>query len=301
MRFELKADGETTVFSFIDNWAQDAVPGETMLPKEADEIDKHQPGGPGTPWSGVAAGWHGMIDALETYLTGKTLNYSWEDGCKFYADYLTNHFRWQKLMAPKRESSGEGPNMTRIRPVFRIKSYEDGVAHYVDWLGFTIDWEWREAPGRPVIMAISRDSVDMHLVEGDEHPPSSWIQVIVEDIQTLADELNAKRPDSVSISGGWPYVQQILLKDPFGNLLVFEQPQSPDDKVAADERDTRMRNYIRERLDAGHACPMPEEVVEAVCPPVVFSATIRAAAVLGEFPEYEQATREDNPEREEPR
>ncbi len=207
----------------------------------------------------------------------------------------------QNIAADSSGNSGETSNMTRIRPVFGIQSYEDAVAHYVDWLGFTIDWEWREAPGRPVIMEISRDGVDMHLVEGDEHPPSSWIQVIVEDIQTLADELNAKRPDFVSISGGWPYVQQILLKDPFGNLLVFEQPQSPDDKVAADERDGRMRDYIRERLDAGHECPMPEEVVDAVCPPVVFSATIRAAAVLGEFPEYEQATREDNPEREEGR
>lgn len=184
-------------------------------------------------------------------------------------------------------------NMTRVRPVIGIPSYAGAVAHYVDWLGFSIDWEWREAPGRPVVMEISRDGVNMHLVEGDEHPPNSWTQVILGDIQTLADELNSKRPDSVSIDGGWPYVQQILVKDPFGNLVVFEQPQSDEDKVAAEERAVRMRKYVQQRLDEGHACPTPEEVVEAVCPPVVFSAIIQAASVLGELPEYEEATREN--------
>ncbi len=182
--------------------------------------------------------------------------------------------------------------MNRVRPVFRITWYEQAVAHYVDWLGFAIDWEWRREPGAPVVMAISRDGVDMHLVENDDHPPSSWIQIHLDDIQTLAHELNAKRPGSVSIEGGTPYVQQILLEDPFGNLVVFEQAQSPADEVAADERAGRMRDYIRQRLDAGHACPTPEEVVQAVCPPVEFAATIQAVNVLTEFPEYEEATRD---------
>jgi hypothetical protein len=182
-------------------------------------------------------------------------------------------------------------NMTRVRPVIGVATYDEAIAHYVDFLGFTVDWEWREAPGRPAIVAISRDGVEMHLVEGDEHPPNSWFQVHMEDIQTLADELNAKRPGSVEIEGGAPYVQQILLKDPFGNLIVFEQGQSSDDEIAGHERAGLMRDYIRERLAAGHACPTPEEVVEAVCPPATFSGRIQAADVLMEFPEYEEATR----------
>ncbi|MBT3265675.1 hypothetical protein HN371_00905 [Candidatus Poribacteria bacterium] len=196
-------------------------------------------------------------------------------------------------MADATVEATRSPNMTRVRPVIGVPSYDEAIAHYVDWLGFSIDWEWREAPGRPAIVAISRDGVDMHLVEGDEHPPNAWFQVHMEDIQTLADELNAKRPGAVSIEGGSPYVQQILLKDPFGNLIVFEQAQAPADVVAAHERAGLMRDFIRARLDAGHDCPTPEEVVEAVCPPVLFSATIQAVNVLTEFPEYEEATREN--------
>jgi uncharacterized protein YndB with AHSA1/START domain len=88
MRFELKPDGAGTVFVFLDTWAEDAVPEDSVLPAEADAIDTLQPGGPGTPWSGVAGGWHGSIDALETYLTNNTIDHPYEDLCTFYADYL---------------------------------------------------------------------------------------------------------------------------------------------------------------------------------------------------------------------
>ena len=100
----MKADGEGTVFSFLCNWAEDAVPKKTVLPEGADAIDVRQPGGPGTPWSGVVAGWHGSIDKLDTHLTGESLNHSYEDLCIFYASYLTDHFRWLELMSAKRES-----------------------------------------------------------------------------------------------------------------------------------------------------------------------------------------------------
>lgn len=54
----------------------------------------------------------------------------------------------QNIAVDSSHNSDRAPNMTRIGPVLRILSYEDAVAYYVDWLGFTIDWEWRETPGR---------------------------------------------------------------------------------------------------------------------------------------------------------
>ena len=102
MRFELKADGEGTVFSFLCNWAADSVPKASLLPEETDGIDTRQPGGPGTPWSGVAGGWHASIDDLETHLTGRTFHHSYEDLCRFYTEYLADHFAWLDLMTEKR-------------------------------------------------------------------------------------------------------------------------------------------------------------------------------------------------------
>jgi hypothetical protein len=78
MRFELKADGDGTVFSFVD----------VMTDVNAQ------------PKPGPSAGWHNMIDALETYMSGKPFEDSmvWglrglqtpqmEDLVKFYAGYL---------------------------------------------------------------------------------------------------------------------------------------------------------------------------------------------------------------------
>ena len=100
MRFELKADENGTVFSFIDNFKEDAIP-----PAAGDPIGVVQPGGPGTPWSGPAGGWHAIIDGLETYLTGRTFSHSYEDLQRFYAEYLADHFRWLELMPAKREAA----------------------------------------------------------------------------------------------------------------------------------------------------------------------------------------------------
>gem|GEM_PF-7108390 len=40
-----------------------------------------------------AGGWHCAIDDLETHLTGTAFEHSFEDRARFYADYLTDHFR----------------------------------------------------------------------------------------------------------------------------------------------------------------------------------------------------------------
>ena len=41
------------------------------------------------------------------------------------------------------------PVLYPFRPVLRIGSYEEAVDHYADWLGFKLEWDWREAPGQP--------------------------------------------------------------------------------------------------------------------------------------------------------
>ena len=36
------------------------------------------------------------------------------------------------------------PTIDTIVPVFGVGSYEETVSHYVEWLGFKVDWEYRE-------------------------------------------------------------------------------------------------------------------------------------------------------------
>ena len=57
------------------------------------------------------------------------------------------------------------PNFKSWYPVFGIRSYEQAIDYYVDWLGFHLDWEWREAPGQPAIVSISREGITIGLNE----------------------------------------------------------------------------------------------------------------------------------------
>lgn len=187
------------------------------------------------------------------------------------------------------KENGTQSNFGSIRPVLGVKSYEQAVEYYIDWLGFAIEWEWRSAPGEPVVMQICRDGVALQLLEGDEHPPKTWIQILVDDIVTLTDELNLKRPNSVELADNFPYVRQISTNDPFGNLLVFEQPVTPEEKKAMHERAEKMRGYIRERLASDNHFPTPLELAEALFPPPTFSTQVQASDILFEFPDYAQS------------
>lgn len=91
MRFEMREDGDGCVFSFLCKWREDATPEKTV---NSADLGAVQPGGPGTPWASVAAGWHEMIDQLEAYLTTQAFEDSYEELIPFYARYLTDYYRW---------------------------------------------------------------------------------------------------------------------------------------------------------------------------------------------------------------
>ena len=87
MRLEVRSDGAGTVFAFLDTWAEGVESvGEGEL--------AHQPGGPGTPWAGVAGGWHHMVDTLEAVATGEDVRHGYQELCDFYVDYLADLYRW---------------------------------------------------------------------------------------------------------------------------------------------------------------------------------------------------------------
>lgn len=91
MRFELtKIDDNTTMFMFLDTW------GPEMTPPNG--AGGEQPGGPGTPWSGVAAGWHHMVDKLENVINGREMPHTMDELTEFYIGHLTDLYRWKDMV-----------------------------------------------------------------------------------------------------------------------------------------------------------------------------------------------------------
>ncbi|MGP3977712.1 glyoxalase superfamily protein [Streptomyces sp. 8N114] len=135
---------------------------------------------------------------------------------------------WNVLAALVRPSGCPAPSaISPGVPVLRVMSVAEALPFYVDYLGFTVDWEHRFEPGLPLYVQVSRSAAVLHLSEhhGDGSPHSVvWLPVA--DVSGLRKELLA-RPDARIRPGidrdapGGPTLEVI---DPYGNVLRFAQP-----------------------------------------------------------------------------
>ncbi|KUE85721.1 bleomycin resistance protein [Cupriavidus necator] len=114
-------------------------------------------------------------------------------------------------------------NLSAGIPILRIFSVDKAKEFYLDFLGFTLDWEHRYEEGFPLYAQVRRSGLTLHLSEhyGDA-TPGSTVFVTVEDVDALQQELSAKdypyaRPGVADV--GWGRMLQVA--DPFGNRLRF--------------------------------------------------------------------------------
>lgn len=114
----------------------------------------------------------------------------------------------------------------QIVPVFRILDVTKAREFYIDWLGFTVDWEHRFGDNFPLYMQVTGHGISLHLTEhyGD-CLPGARIRVHISDIQAFHGQL-AKKDYRYYKPGikrtEWNSLEVSLL-DPFGNHLVFTE------------------------------------------------------------------------------
>lgn len=116
--------------------------------------------------------------------------------------------------------------MERAIPVLQINDYDEATAYYVEFLGFSIDFEWRHEEGFPVYMGVSRGQLALHLTEhrGDLSGPGA-AHLQVRSVNDLYGELKARR-DSMAeapVTQAWGSTE-LKIVDPFGNRLTFASP-----------------------------------------------------------------------------
>jgi|TARA_B100000315_G_scaffold47963_1_gene42692 uncharacterized protein YndB with AHSA1/START domain/effector-binding domain-containing protein/ketosteroid isomerase-like protein len=100
LRVELRRiDANTTLFVFLDTWGGDVgSQSDYTDPDPGVPLENHSPGGKGTPWPGVAAGWHGMIDNLQKLVDGTEPSHTYQEWTIFYVDYLRDMTRWNAMV-----------------------------------------------------------------------------------------------------------------------------------------------------------------------------------------------------------
>ena len=109
-------------------------------------------------------------------------------------------------------------------PVFRIFDEAKAKEFYVDFLGFSVEWEHRFEDGLPLYFEVSRDDVTIHLTEhhGDCCPGAA-VRIETDILTDLHGELGKKdygfaRPQIEDTAWG---TKEMSVKDPFGNRLTF--------------------------------------------------------------------------------
>lgn len=127
------------------------------------------------------------------------------------------------------EVSGRSPQQSGpvVVPVLRTFSGPEARRFYLDFLGFTLDWEHRFEDGLPLYQQVSGEGCVLHLSEhhGDA-TPGSTVRIEVADVRRLQRRLADSpvyplRPGVSEEAWG----DDLVVPDPFGNRLVFHTPR----------------------------------------------------------------------------
>lgn len=114
-----------------------------------------------------------------------------------------------------------------VKPILRIFDYHKAIEFYVNWLGFTVDWEHRFDDNAPIYMQISLGEIELHLSEhhGD-CSPGAHIYIDCSGLKEFHKVLIDKkykynRPGlERTFYGSWA----VTVNDPFFNKITFNQP-----------------------------------------------------------------------------
>lgn len=101
-------------------------------------------------------------------------------------------------------------------PILRVRNLQSSVDHYVNVLGFKVDWQ---EPG--VMASVSRDRASLMLCEGHQGKPGTWVWVGVTDAEVLFHEYSATGATVRLPPTNYPWAYEIHVEDPDGHVLRF--------------------------------------------------------------------------------
>jgi catechol 2,3-dioxygenase-like lactoylglutathione lyase family enzyme len=168
-----------------------------------------------------------MAKALRSDLEKQKISISHSQSLELVAKQF-NCSDWNELAAKMAASNpGDAIRFNRTSPIFRIFDEAKAKEFYVDFLGFTLDWEHRFDENSPLYAVVSRAGLSVRLSahHGDASPGSQAF-VVMQGIQRFQAELVGKnyvyaKPAIDETEWGL----MMTVTDPFSNRIQFiEQP-----------------------------------------------------------------------------
>ena len=114
----------------------------------------------------------------------------------------------------------------KVIPVLRIFDYDKTIEFYVQWLGFTIDWEHRFDDNAPIYMQVSKEHITLHLSEhhGDCCPGGKvyieYSNLTFYHRKLIDKQYKYNRPGLENPPWGGISMEVV---DPFQNKLLFSE------------------------------------------------------------------------------
>lgn len=165
-----------------------------------------------------------MAKTLRASLEGRNQEMSHSAALELVAQQL-GYKDWNTASAMLAQENPHSVTFDKAIPILRIFDEAKAREFYIDFLGFSVEFEHRFEADLPLYLGISRSGLQLHLSEhhGDASPGST-IFIPMHNIETLRDELIAKRygygrPEIVQ--QGWGQILEVY--DPFGNRIRFCQ------------------------------------------------------------------------------
>ena len=128
-------------------------------------------------------------------------------------------------MAESEASNAGRTEFEGVTPILRVKDMQASIEHYVQVLGFKVDWQ---SPG---FASVSRDRCHIFLCEGDQGNPGAWVWIGVGDCQLLFAEYSANGAKVRHPPTNYPWAYEMQIEDPDGNVLRFGSEAKADEPV----------------------------------------------------------------------
>lgn len=116
--------------------------------------------------------------------------------------------------------------VNKVIPILRSFDYEKTIEFYIDWLGFTVEWEHVYEEGMPKYMQVSGHGITLHLSEhhGDATPGARiFIECtgLKEYHKILIDKKYKNNRPGIckTFYDSW----EVEVIDPFGNRISFNE------------------------------------------------------------------------------
>ena len=115
-----------------------------------------------------------------------------------------------------------GVEFEGVTPILRVTDFEASVAHYVDVLGFVL--EWRD--GR--FGSVRRGGASLMLSEASQGCAGTWVYFGVSDADALHDELRARGARIRHPPTNYPWgSRELHVFDPDGHVLRLGSDAAP--------------------------------------------------------------------------